>query len=78
MAIRSGIEGSCTVQDRSHTGSIDITEFVTWYSAFSFSEAICVTKFGREIRDVARKHGMSILNIERALTRRIDRVNLSF
>ncbi|CAK9063394.1 Putative calcium-binding protein CML13, partial [Durusdinium trenchii] len=48
-----------------HTGDIDIFEFVTWYSAFSFSEAVCVNKFARETRDVARKHGMSILNIER-------------
>eukprot|EP00435_Cladocopium_sp_Y103_P043314 s542_g12.t1 len=51
--------------DRNHTGDIDIWEFVTWYSAFSFSEAVCVNKFARETRDVARKHGMNILNIER-------------
>ena len=38
---------------------------VARYSAFSFSEAVCVNKFARETRDVARKHGMSILNIER-------------
>ena len=35
------------------------------YSAFSFSEAVCVNPCARETRDVARKHGMSILNIER-------------
>eukprot|EP00434_Breviolum_minutum_P031727 symbB.v1.2.028059.t1/scaffold2934.1/size84817/1 len=62
--------------DRNHTGDIDIWEFVTWYSAFSFSEAVCVNKFARETRDVARKHGMSILNIER-YKKSFDRYDLN-
>lgn len=62
--------------DRDHTGDIDIFEFVTWYSAFSFSEAVCVNKFARETRDVARKHGMSILNIER-YKKSFDRYDLN-
>lgn len=62
--------------DRNYTGDIDIWEFVTWYSAFSFSEAVCVNKFARETRDVARKHGMNILNIER-YKKAFDRYDLN-
>ncbi|CAJ1359775.1 unnamed protein product [Effrenium voratum] len=62
--------------DRDHTGDIDIWEFVTWYSAFSFSEAVCVNKVARSTRNVARKHGMSILNIER-YKRAFDRYDLN-
>lgn len=62
--------------DRDRSGKIDIWEFVIWFSAFSFSESICVNPPARFTRNVARKHGLSLLNIER-YKKSFDRYDLN-
>jgi len=50
--------------DRDGGGSIDLREFASWYSAFSFSEFVCLSKDTQGVRDLARQLGIDVVEIE--------------
>jgi len=43
---------------------IDFTEFLLWFSRHGFSEMILCSKKQREIRELARKHGLTVPEID--------------
>eukprot|EP00931_Biecheleriopsis_adriatica_P096923 TRINITY_DN7065_c0_g1_i1.p1 TRINITY_DN7065_c0_g1~~TRINITY_DN7065_c0_g1_i1.p1 ORF type:complete len:399 (+),score=81.21 TRINITY_DN7065_c0_g1_i1:72-1268(+) len=51
--------------DRDGGGDIDIWEFVIWYSAFSFSEAVCLNKGAQDVRKLSRMFNVSIMDVDR-------------
>jgi hypothetical protein len=44
---------------------LDFSEFATWFSSCYFSEHVSVDKEGRNIRRLARKHGMHHCDVEK-------------
>ncbi|CAJ1343455.1 unnamed protein product [Effrenium voratum] len=51
--------------DMTRSNDLDLQEFVTWYATFSFSEELLLGKSTKSIRDVARRLGINLLDIER-------------
>jgi len=50
--------------DRDGNGELDVEEFCTWYSSFSFSEEMVLNKGTQHMRQVARKCGVPVVDIE--------------
>eukprot|EP00930_Biecheleria_cincta_P035056 TRINITY_DN24143_c0_g1_i1.p1 TRINITY_DN24143_c0_g1~~TRINITY_DN24143_c0_g1_i1.p1 ORF type:complete len:488 (+),score=73.89 TRINITY_DN24143_c0_g1_i1:85-1464(+) len=51
--------------DCDHGGSIDIEEFVRWYSLFGFSEEVVLSQGQQGTRNLARELGIEYIDIER-------------
>ncbi|CAJ1356469.1 unnamed protein product [Effrenium voratum] len=51
--------------DYDRSGGIDCKEFVMWYAAFGFSNFLCVKKEDLPYRNLARKLGLNLLELER-------------
>lgn len=51
--------------DCDHGGSIDVEEFVRWYSMFGFSEEVVLSKGQQGTRNLARELGIEYIDIER-------------
>lgn len=51
--------------DVTRSGDLDLEEFMSWYTTFSFSEELLLGKSTKSIRDVARRMGINLLDIDR-------------
>lgn len=51
--------------DMTRSGDLDLEEFISWYATFSFSEELLLGKSTKSIREVARRMGINLLDIER-------------
>ncbi|CAL1143911.1 unnamed protein product [Cladocopium goreaui] len=51
--------------DMTRSGDLDLEEFISWYATFSFSEELLLGKSTKSVRDVARRMGINLLDIER-------------
>lgn len=50
--------------DMTRSGDLNMEEFISWYATFSFSEELLLGKSTKSIRDVARRMGINLLDIE--------------
>jgi len=50
--------------DADNNHSLDFSEFALWFSRFGFSEIVLVSKQERELRGLARKHNLTVLQVE--------------
>lgn len=53
------------VADNNDSGDIDFPEFACYYASKCFSEHINCTNTEREFRELSRKHGLSLIDLER-------------
>lgn len=51
--------------DKDGSGDIDMREFCTWFSSFSFANELVLGKDKQEVRKLARRLGMEVVDIER-------------
>jgi len=61
---RDLLQDAFKLADQDGNNEIDFKEFVMWYSKYGFSESLLCSKEQREIREIARKLGLSIPEIE--------------
>lgn len=50
--------------DSDNTNNLDFLEFASWYSRHGFSESVLLTAEQKRIRQIARKHGLPIVEVE--------------
>lgn len=50
--------------DTNQSDNLDFIEFANWYARHGFSESVLLTQEQREIRKIARKHGLPIVQVE--------------
>jgi len=53
-----------TFLDTDDSKSLDFTEFILWFSRHGFSENVLLSEEQRKIRQIARTHGMDIVQVE--------------
>lgn len=53
------------IADNNDSGDIDFPEFACYYAAKCFSEHINCTDSEREFREISRKHGLNLIDLER-------------
>jgi len=62
----NGLVQSCFSEaDQNESSGLDFIEFALWFSRFGFSETVLLTAEQREIRCIARRHGLPIPEVER-------------
>eukprot|EP00929_Paragymnodinium_shiwhaense_P042362 TRINITY_DN21935_c0_g1_i1.p1 TRINITY_DN21935_c0_g1~~TRINITY_DN21935_c0_g1_i1.p1 ORF type:complete len:556 (+),score=130.37 TRINITY_DN21935_c0_g1_i1:150-1817(+) len=59
------VEGCFRTADKDDNKSIDIREFCLWFSSHHFTVSLSVPKETRELRELARRKGMSNVDIDR-------------
>eukprot|EP00440_Ansanella_granifera_P051769 gb/GFBE01056127.1/.p1 GENE.gb/GFBE01056127.1/~~gb/GFBE01056127.1/.p1 ORF type:complete len:593 (+),score=92.28 gb/GFBE01056127.1/:1-1779(+) len=59
------IEAAFRNADRDASQDIDVEEFASWYASFSFSENIALPQESRDHRNMARKLGIDIIDVDR-------------
>eukprot|EP00930_Biecheleria_cincta_P076855 TRINITY_DN6407_c0_g2_i1.p1 TRINITY_DN6407_c0_g2~~TRINITY_DN6407_c0_g2_i1.p1 ORF type:complete len:477 (+),score=79.33 TRINITY_DN6407_c0_g2_i1:126-1556(+) len=59
------METAMASADRDSSGEIDYVEFLAFYQQFSFSEEILIGKEERQLRKIARKHGLDFIALDK-------------
>lgn len=59
------METAMASADRDSSGEVDFVEFLAFYQQFSFSEEVLIGKEERELRKIARKHGLNFIDIDK-------------
>lgn len=59
------METAMASADRDGSDDIDFVEFLAFYQQFSFSEEVLIGKEERQLRKIARKYGLSFIDIDK-------------
>ncbi|CAE7386988.1 unnamed protein product [Symbiodinium natans] len=71
------VGGALKAVDSNQNGALDLLEFLDFYHRFCFSEEVLLSRQERELRQLARKYGLSFIELDQLKTKfdKADRNN---